>query len=90
MLTKTRAIVLRSVKYGDSKLIVDMLTEVHGRVSFAVNIGRGARSRSRKLYFQPLSLLDIEFDKRDMSELQKLVSVAFYRPFVSLQTEAAK
>ncbi len=36
MLTKTEAIVLRTVKYGDQKMIVDMLTEEFGRLSFAV------------------------------------------------------
>ena len=35
---KTRAIVLRTVKYGDNAIIADLLTEAQGRVSFLVRI----------------------------------------------------
>ena len=38
MNTKTRGIVLRSVRYGDAKLIIDVLTELSGRISFAVRV----------------------------------------------------
>ena len=34
MMEKTRAIVLHSIKYGESQFIVDFLTESRGRVSF--------------------------------------------------------
>ena len=34
MLEKTRAIVLNSLKYGESQMIVDMYTEGRGRLSF--------------------------------------------------------
>lgn len=90
MHTKTRAIVLRAIKYGDSKLIVDMLTEEHGRVSFAVNVSARGKSKGKKMFFQPLSLLEIELDYRMQTELQKLHSVSFSNPFLSLQTDAIK
>ena len=38
MLNKTQAIVLHSLKYGETRLIVDMFTLSHGRLSFIVNI----------------------------------------------------
>lgn len=90
MLIKTRALVLRTIKYGDTKLIVDMLTEEYGRLSFAVSSGVKGRNRKRNLYFQPLSLLSIEFDYRPQRDIQKLREAVFSNPFMSFQTDAAK
>ena len=36
MLVKTQAVVLRTIKYGENKLIVDFLTEQEGRLSCVV------------------------------------------------------
>ena len=40
MLTESRAIVLRTIKYNDESFIAETLTEGHGRVSFLVRISR--------------------------------------------------
>ena len=64
MLVKTHAIVLRSIKYGDSQLITDMLTETFGRVSFVSNIPRTQKAKIKKQLFQPLTILEIELDHR--------------------------
>ena len=37
---KARGIVLSSVKYGDSGMVVQMLTDCYGRQSYMVQIGR--------------------------------------------------
>ena len=56
---KTRAIVLRTVKYGESRMIVDMLTQVRGRVSFVCNLSKSNRGKMKKQLFQPLTILEI-------------------------------
>lgn len=81
MIEKTRAIVLRSVKYGDAQLIVDVFTEKFGRMAFVVRISKSSKSRMRRQYFQPMMILDIEFDHRPKSKLQKLKDVAIGIPF---------
>ena len=45
MIVNTDAIVLRAVKYGDSKLVVDMFTRQCGRLSFIVSVPRSGRGR---------------------------------------------
>ncbi|MBO5427026.1 MAG: recombination protein O N-terminal domain-containing protein, partial [Prevotella sp.] len=62
MLVKTNAIVLHTLKYGDSKLIVDFYTEQLGRVTSVVKISVSQRARLRKQLFLPLTLLAMEID----------------------------
>jgi DNA repair protein RecO (recombination protein O) len=90
MLTKTEAIVLRSIKYGDARVIVDLFTRRHGRVPFIVSIPRSPKARIKKQYFQPMTLLTVEFDLRPQTELQKLHDVSLLTPLPSLYGDAAK
>ena len=43
MILKSKAIVLRSLKFGDSSLIIDMFTELEGRISFITRIPKTAK-----------------------------------------------
>ena len=90
MLTKTRALVLRSLKYGDTKIIVDLLTESEGRVSVIVNIPKSSKGKLKKQFFQPLTLLEAELDIRPKVQLQKLRDVRLSLPFSTLNTEPRK
>ncbi len=90
MLTKTKAIVLRSVKFGDHRLIVDLLTEAEGRVSVAVNIPKTQKGKLKKQYFLPLSLLDVEMDFRPNVRLQRLREAGIAHPFVSIPSNPHK
>ena len=90
MLEKTRAIVLNSLKYGESQLIVDMYTEGRGRLSFIQRIPRQGRAGIKKQYFQPLTILDIEFDYRQTQRLHKLRTASVAFPFRSLPFDIAK
>lgn len=90
MLQKTEAVVLRHVKYGESKLIVDMFTRQHGRLSFLVTVSSSPRSRFRKQYFQPLTWLTIDVDVRPQSRMQRLHDVALNQPLASLSSHPSK
>lgn len=72
MLIKTKAIVLHSFKFGESRMIVDMFTCEAGRLSFAVPIPKTSKGRLKKQYFQPMTLLEVECDIRQRIQLQKL------------------
>lgn len=90
MLVKTKAIVLNSLKYGDSQIIVDLFTESHGRLSFMQRIPRSARAKVKKQFFQPLTLLDIEFDYRPTQKLQRISDARIDCPFMSIPFDAMK
>ena len=56
---KTRAIVLKAIRYGDNSLIVKMLTEQNGLQSFIVKGAFNKNAKIRTALFQPLTLLEI-------------------------------
>ena len=90
MLTKTQAIVLHSLKYGETRLIVDMFTRSQGRLSFIVSIPKSVKGKIKKQLFQPLTLLEIEFDLRPKVQLQKLSDVRLASPFSSIPFDPHK
>lgn len=90
MTEKSEAIVLHSFRYGDRRMIVDMFTRRHGRVSFAVPLPATPKGRLKKQFFQPLTLLTIEADVRPRLQLQKLGAAAILVPLPSLQAHPAK
>lgn len=90
METKTRAVVLRMVKYGESKLVVDMFTEEHGRVAFMVSASNSHKGRNKRRLFQPLSLLYIRYDHRLKPGLQTLCEASLAYPLSDLPTHPHK
>ena len=90
MLTKTQAIVLHSLKYGETRLIVDMFTRSQGRQSFIVSIPKSVKGKIKKHLFQPLTLLEIEYDLRPKLQLQKLSDVRLASPFSSIPFDPNK
>ncbi|MBR5749386.1 MAG: DNA repair protein RecO [Prevotella sp.] len=90
MLTKTPAIVLHSLKYGETRLIVDMFTRSHGRLSFIVSLPKSPKGKIKKQFFQPLTMLEIETDVRPKLQLQKLSDVRLLYPFSTIPFEPDK
>ena len=87
---KSAALVLRSLKYGESRLIVDMFTRSMGRLSFVVSLPKSSKSRVKKQYFQPLTLLEIACEVRPRVPLQQLSDVRLLTPYVSIPFSAEK
>jgi DNA repair protein RecO (recombination protein O) len=73
-LHKTKGIVLRTVKYGETSLIVTIFTELFGVQSYLVN---GVRTSSRKgpgkaNLFQPSAILDLVVYHHELKHLQRI------------------
>ena len=90
MLTKTQAVVLHAIKYGETRLIVHMFTKVFGRQAFIVSIPKTPKGKVKKQFFQPLTILEIETDIRPRQQLQKLHDVRLAAPFASIPFEPDK
>ena len=90
MLTKTQAIVLHAIKYGETRLIVDMFTQQHGRLSFIVSLPKSPKAKVRKQFFQPLTMLEIEADLRPKIQLQKIRDVRLAVPFITIPFDPNK
>ncbi len=72
MLYKTRAIVLKSVKHGDTGLVVQIYTEDFGRQSLLVHGVRKRKSKFGYHLFEPLSLLNLDIYYKENRDLQTL------------------
>lgn len=74
VLHKTKGIVLRAVKYGETSLIVSIYTEAFGIQSYIIN---GVRKASKKgtgkaNLFQPASILDLVVYHNEMRQLNRV------------------
>ena len=89
MVHKTKGIVLRTVKYGETSVIVTIFTELFGLQSYLVNGVRTHKPKtgSKAALFQPAAILDLviyhqETEKSQQTEgvqLEPFVSVYFFR-----------
>ena len=70
MLQKTRAIILHSIHYGDTSLIIHAFTEKWGRMAFLLKGARKSRKGNRSSMFQPLFLLDLDVYYKESRDLQ--------------------
>ena len=84
MLVKTDAIVLHAIKYGETRMIVDVFTRIQGRLSLIVSIPKSPRAKIHKQFFQPLTLLETEVDVRPHVQLHKLRDVRLSTPFATI------
>lgn len=90
MLDKTEAIVLNSLKYGDTSLIVHLFTEKFGRQSYLIKGALGSKSKLKAALFQPLQMLELEVYLSPKSELKKLKEARIAFPLNSLQQHPVK
>lgn len=74
MVHKTKGIVLRTVKYGETSLIVTAFTEAFGLQSYIVNGVRttSKQSAGKAVHFQPTALLDMVVYHNQFVNLQRI------------------
>lgn len=89
-MVSSRAVVLNAFKYNDSYNIVDVYTVAEGRVSFLVRLPRTSKARVRPVLFQPLSLLEVEWNARRQASLQRLTGVRAYAPYSTIPYDPVK
>lgn len=84
MEVKSKAIVLRTVKYGESRLIVDLLAREVGRVSVVCQLTKSGRGKVKKQLLQPMTMLDVAFDYRKNIALQHFQDLRIGQVYRSL------
>ena len=92
MIHKTKGIVLRSVKYGETSLVVTLFTELLGLQSYLVN---GVRTVSKNGItkaglFQPASLLELEAYHHPFKNLQRLKEYRWGFLYQNILTDVRK
>ena len=87
--TKTKAIVLQTIKYGDSSLIVKMLTKESGVQSYMVKGVFGKKSKMKAALFQNMTLLEIVADSGNNS-LGFIREISLSHCYKSIATDIEK
>jgi DNA repair protein RecO (recombination protein O) len=90
MYFKTKAIVLNQIKYSDTSLIACLYTEVFGRRSFLVQGAYRRKSKHPAIFFQPLTLLEMEVSISPRRELQRIKDAAILHPFQTIPYQPDK
>jgi DNA repair protein RecO (recombination protein O) len=91
-LHKTKGIVLRAVKYGETSLVVTIFTELFGVQSYLVN---GVRLSSKKgtgraNLFQPAALLDLVVYHNELKHLNRIKEFKWAHLFKNIFSDVPK
>lgn len=88
---KAKGVVLHSVKYGESAMIVYMLTNTYGRQTYIVQGIRSGKSKGNKAaIFQPMFLLDFIGLESPKMEMHRLKEVRTAIPLTSIPYDIRK
>jgi DNA repair protein RecO (recombination protein O) len=84
MLQKSRVIVLGSVKYGDSSIILKSYSKDYGLLSFIVGGVRGKKGKLKSSIAMPLNQFEVVFYPKSKGELKRLKEVSHHQLYEQL------
>lgn len=91
MIQKTKGIVLRSIRYGETSLVVTLFTERFGVQAYMVNGVRSSKkSASKAGHFQPPALLDMVVYHNDNRPMQRLKEFSWATLYENLLSDVIK
>lgn len=90
MYTKTRGIVIRTIKVSDSGSVITIYTEDLGLQSFFVKGLRSRKSKSKSAYFQPLTILNIVLSPSTNNSLQTFKDIELHYNYKSATSNITK
>lgn len=91
MIQKTKAIVISSIKYSDSSLIVNCYTQEYGLKAYMLKgILKAKKGRIRKSLFQPLTQLEIVAYHNNKGNLNSIKEAQITAHYQSLHTDIVK
>lgn len=91
MVYKTRGIVLRSIRYGETSVVTNIFTELFGMQSYLINGVRTGKSKvSKANLLQPANILDLVVYHRDNKNLQRLSDFRYAYLYRSLYADVIK
>lgn len=82
-IVKTQAVVIKSIKYGDSSFIIRLLTKDYGIKSYIAKGVFNKNSKVKVAYFQPMTIIDI-IASQSGGELDLIKEVSLTYQFKSI------
>jgi DNA repair protein RecO (recombination protein O) len=90
VLQKTRGIVFRFVKFGETSIIANVFTEQFGLQSYLIKGVRTSSRRSKIALFQPLTLLEMVVYHKESGGIMHLKEVKCFHPYHFINVDVRK
>jgi DNA repair protein RecO (recombination protein O) len=91
MTHKTKGIVLRTIKYGETSLVVTIFTELFGVQTYMVSgVRTHKKSGHKAAMFQPAAMLEMEVYQNNLSNLQRIKEYNWCYLYQSILTDVIK
>ena len=90
MLHKTRGIVFRFTRYGDTSIIVNIFTQAFGLQSYIVNGVRSKSARNAISLYQPLTLLDLVVYHKENANIMRIKEIRCLHAYQSIHQDIRK
>ena len=90
MLHKTRGIVFRFTKYGETSIIVNIFTELFGLQSYIVNGVRSKSAKNKIALYQPLTLLELVVYHRENANILRIKETKCLHAYQTIQHDVTK
>ena len=91
MIESTKAIVINSIKYGDTSLITTCYTQKCGKKSYLLKgILKSKKSKLKSAYFQPLMQLNLIVNHNNKGTLNSIREVEIQNVYHSIYTDIKK
>lgn len=85
MTQKTEGIVLKTIKYGETSIIVSVLTVQFGLQNYIINgVRTSGRAGSKYILYQPCSILDLDVYNNELKNLKRIKDASLTVPFQNI------
>lgn len=87
MIHKTKGVVFRFTRYGETSIIVNIFTELFGLQTYIVNGVRSKKAQNKIALFQPLTLLDLVVYHKENASILRIKEVRCAYPYRNIPTD---
>lgn len=87
MIHKTRGIVFRFTRYGETSIIANVFTEMFGLQSYIVNGVRTKKAKTNLALFQPLTLLDMVVYHKETGGVFRIKELKVAYPYRAIPSD---
>lgn len=91
MTHKTKGIILRTIKYGETSMVVAVFTELFGVQTYMVNgIRTQKRAGNKAAMFQPAAILEMEVYHNELKKMQRIKECNWAFLYENILTDVIK
>lgn len=90
MMTNSKAIVLNTLKYGESKIFINVYSREYGMTTLSCSSARKKKGGGKLNCFQPMNIVEVEFELKPKADIHPLREVRIDYPSSSIASDPYK